>query len=59
MRTLTAPIVLLDLEVLKKHTDELIDALTTKVTADNAGLLGLGKGILDQSFDDAISVYSA
>lgn len=50
---------LLDLKILKKHTDELIDALTTKVTEDNAGLLGLGKGILDQSFDDAIAVYSA
>jgi hypothetical protein len=58
-KTLTAPIVLLDLKILKKHTNELIDALTAKVTADNAGLLGLGKGILDQSFDDAIAVYSA
>jgi hypothetical protein len=50
--------VLLDLKILKKHTDDLIDALTEKVPADNAGLLGLGKGILDQSFDDAIAVYS-
>lgn len=50
---------LLDLKILKKHTDDLIAALTEKVTADNAGLLGLGKSILDQSFDDAIAVYSA
>ncbi|KAJ4983671.1 hypothetical protein SVAN01_10829 [Stagonosporopsis vannaccii] len=58
-KTFTAPIVLLDLKILKKHTGDLIAALTAKVTADNAGLLGLGKGILDQSFDDAIAVYSA
>ncbi|KAH6629290.1 hydrophobic surface binding protein A-domain-containing protein [Boeremia exigua] len=58
-KTFTAPIVLLDLKILKKHTDDLIAALTLKVTAENAGLLGLGKGILDQSFDDAIAVYSA
>ncbi|XPS72935.1 hypothetical protein M3J09_005091 [Ascochyta lentis] len=58
-KTLIAPTVLLDLKILKKHTDDLITALTPKVTADNAGLLGLGKGILDQAFDDAIAVYSA
>ncbi|KAF1925077.1 uncharacterized protein M421DRAFT_264523 [Didymella exigua CBS 183.55] len=58
-KTLTAPIVLLDLKILKKHTGGLIDALAVKVTADSAGLLGLGKGILDQSFDNAIAVYSA
>ncbi|KAJ4398274.1 hypothetical protein N0V91_010321 [Didymella pomorum] len=57
--TLTAPIVLLDLKILKKHTDELINALSAKVTVDNVGLLGLGQGILDQSFDDAIAVYIA
>jgi len=56
---LTTPVVLLDLKILKKHTRDLIAALTAKVTADNAGLLELGKGILDQSFDDAIAVYSA
>lgn len=49
----------MDLKTLKKHTDEFIDALTAKVTAENAGLLGLGKSILDQAFDDAIAVYSA
>lgn len=58
-KTLTAPIVLLDLKILKKHTNDLIDALTAKVTEDNAGLLGLGKTILDQAFDEAIAVYSA
>ncbi|KAF2633993.1 hypothetical protein BU25DRAFT_486969 [Macroventuria anomochaeta] len=58
-KTLTSPIVLLDLKILKKHTDDLIAALTLKVTADNSGLLGLGKGVLDQAFDSAIAVYSA
>ncbi|KAH7061908.1 hydrophobic surface binding protein A-domain-containing protein [Paraphoma chrysanthemicola] len=58
-KTLTAPIVLLDLKTLKKHTNGLIDAISAKVTPDNAGLLGLGKGILTQAFDDAIAVYSA
>jgi len=52
-------VVLLDLKVLKKHTDGLIDAVGRKVTPDNAGLLSLGQGILDQAFDDAIQVYSA
>ncbi|CAO2647794.1 Nn.00g087160.m01.CDS01 [Neocucurbitaria sp. VM-36] len=56
-KTLTSPIVLIDLKVLKKHTDGLIAAVTPKVTADNAGLLGLGQSILDQAFDDAIAVY--
>lgn len=50
---------LLDLKVLKKHTDGLIAAVTEKVTPDNAGLLGFGASILDQSFDDAIAVYDA
>lgn len=58
-KTLTAPIVLLDLEILKKHTEELIDTLTVKATADNVGLLGLEKGSQNQSFNDAIAVYSA
>jgi hypothetical protein len=49
---------LLDLRISKMHTNGLIDALHAKVTADNAGLLGLGKGILGQSFDDIIAVYS-
>lgn len=53
------PIVLLDLKTLKKHTDELVTALTAKVTPDNAGLLGLGAGILDGAFDDAIKTFSA
>jgi hypothetical protein len=57
-RTLTAPIVLLDLKILKKHTDELIAAVKEKVTPDNAGLLDFGAGILDQAFDDAIAVYN-
>lgn len=56
---MTAPIVLMDLKILKKHTGDLIAALKLKVTADNAGLLDLGKGILEQSFDAAIAVYSA
>ncbi|KAF2014356.1 hypothetical protein BU24DRAFT_410107 [Aaosphaeria arxii CBS 175.79] len=56
-KTLESPIVLLDLKILKKHTDQLIDAVTKKVTEPNVGLLGLGKGIIDQAFDDAINVY--
>ncbi|KAF2796492.1 hypothetical protein K505DRAFT_237551 [Melanomma pulvis-pyrius CBS 109.77] len=56
-KTLESPIVLLDLKVLKKHTDSFISAVTAKVTPDQAGLLGLGASILDQAFDDAISVY--
>jgi hypothetical protein len=55
---LTAPAVLLNLKVLEKHTNELIGALTAKVTDDDKGLLGLGEGILDLTFDDAIAVYS-
>lgn len=57
-KTLESPIVLLDLKVLKAHTDDLINAVTVKVTPDNAGLLGFGKGIIDQAFDGAIAVYS-
>jgi hypothetical protein len=49
--------VLLDLKILKAHTDDLIDAVTAKVTEANAGLLGLGKGVIDQAFDAAIAVY--
>lgn len=58
-KTLESSIVLLDLKTLKKHTDELIAAVTEKVTPDNAGLLGFGQSILDQAFDAAIAVYSA
>ncbi|KAF2728795.1 hypothetical protein EJ04DRAFT_476766 [Polyplosphaeria fusca] len=57
-KTLEAPIVLLDLKTLKKHTDDLLAALTPKVTESWAGYLTLGQGILDQAFDDAIAVYS-
>jgi hypothetical protein len=57
-KTLTAPIVLLQLQVLKKHTDGLVGAVREKVTEGNAGLLDLGKGILEGSFDDAIKVFS-
>ncbi|KAF1843159.1 uncharacterized protein K460DRAFT_356924 [Cucurbitaria berberidis CBS 394.84] len=56
-KTLLSPIVLFDLKVLKKHTHDLISALTEKVTPDNAGLLGIGATILDQAFDSAIAVY--
>ena len=48
---------LLDLKVLKAHTDGFIDAVTVKVVPASAGLLGLGKGIIDQAFDKAIGVY--
>ena len=48
-----------DLGMLKQHTDGLITAVGVKVTPNNAGLLGLGKGVLDQAFDEAIAVYSA
>jgi hypothetical protein len=50
--------VLLQLQVLKKHTDELVGAVREKVTEENAGLLDLGKGILEGAFDDAIKVFS-
>ncbi|KAJ4298964.1 hypothetical protein N0V90_004208 [Kalmusia sp. IMI 367209] len=56
-KTLESPIVLLDLKVLKAHTDDLIAAVTEKVVPASAGLLGLGKGIIDKAFDDAIAVY--
>ncbi|KAF2655117.1 hypothetical protein K491DRAFT_436722 [Lophiostoma macrostomum CBS 122681] len=56
-QTLESPIVLLDLKILKAHTDDLIDAVTAKVTETNAGLLGLGTGVIDQAFDAAITVY--
>lgn len=49
---------LLDLKILKAHTDDLIDAVTAKVVPASAGLLGLGKGIIDKAFDDAIAVYN-
>lgn len=57
-RTLESPIVLLDLKVLKKHTDDLITTLQGKVTPTNAGFLGLGQTVIDKAFDDAIAVYS-
>ncbi|KAK7184033.1 hypothetical protein DPSP01_010486 [Paraphaeosphaeria sporulosa] len=56
-KTLESPIVLLDLKILKAHTDDLIDAVTAKVVPASAGLLGFGKGIIDKAFDDAIAVY--
>lgn len=56
-KTLEAPIVLLDLKILKAHTDSLIDAVTDKVVPASAGILGLGKGIIDEAFDAAIAVY--
>lgn len=54
-----SPVVLLDLKILKAHTDDLISAITAKVTPDQAGLLELGKGIISGAFDAAIAVYSA
>jgi len=57
-RTLTAPIVLKDLKTLKEHTGGLVAAVKEKVTAQDAGLLDFGKGILDKAFDEAIAVYS-
>ncbi|KAJ4349638.1 uncharacterized protein N0V89_008255 [Didymosphaeria variabile] len=56
-KTLESPIVLLDLKVLKAHTDDLVDAVTQKVVPASAGLLGLGKGVIDTAFDNAIAVY--
>ncbi|KAF1972644.1 hypothetical protein BU23DRAFT_568852 [Bimuria novae-zelandiae CBS 107.79] len=56
-KTLESPIVLLDLKILKAHTDDLIDAVTAKVVPASAGLLGLGKSIIDAAFDDVIAVY--
>ena len=50
---------LLDLKILKKHTDGLISHLTEKVTPDNAGLLGIGATILDQAFNEAIAVFNS
>lgn len=56
-KTLESPIVLLDLKILKAHTDDLVAALTEKVTVANAGFLGLGQSIIDKAFDSAIVVY--
>lgn len=57
-KTLEAPIVLLDLKLLKKHSGDMIAALSPKVSAKWVDFLGLGKGLLDTSFDNAIAVYS-
>ncbi|KAF2178056.1 hypothetical protein K469DRAFT_696165 [Zopfia rhizophila CBS 207.26] len=56
-KVLEAPIVLLDLKILKKHTGELITALTEKVTPSSASLLTIGSQIINKAFDDAIAVY--
>ena len=48
---------LLDLKILKAHTDDLIDAVSKKVVPAGAQLLELGKGIIDTAFDQAIAVY--
>jgi hypothetical protein len=56
-KTLEAPIVLLDLKVLKAHTDDLIGALEEKVTSNWTDYLSIGQSIIDQAFDDAITVY--
>ncbi|KAF2678989.1 hypothetical protein K458DRAFT_394398 [Lentithecium fluviatile CBS 122367] len=56
-KRLQAPIVLLDLKVLKAHTGDLIAALGEKFDEDTAGYLGLGQSVINQAFDDAIAVY--
>jgi hypothetical protein len=56
-KTLEAPIVLLDLKALKAHTDDLIGALEEKVTSNWTDYLSIGQSIIDQAFDDAITVY--
>ena len=48
---------LLDLKVLKAHTDDLIGALEEKVTSNWTDYLSIGQSIIDQAFDDAITVY--
>lgn len=54
------PLVLLDLEVLETHTDDFVYLLAAKVAAEGAGLLGSGKGILDEPFrGDGRCVYRA
>jgi hypothetical protein len=40
-KTLTAPIVLLDLKLLRKHTDGLVDVLAVQVMVEGSELLGL------------------
>jgi hypothetical protein len=56
-KALIAPVVLLNLKVLKAHTDDFISALTTKVTSNLAGVLTIGATILDSAFDAAIAVF--
>ncbi|KAH8599080.1 hydrophobic surface binding protein A-domain-containing protein [Bisporella sp. PMI_857] len=56
-QALIAPVVLLNLKVLKAHTGDFITALTAKVTPQLAGLLGIGATILNQAFDAAITVF--
>ncbi|KAF1960554.1 hypothetical protein CC80DRAFT_532203 [Byssothecium circinans] len=58
-KRLEAPIVLLNLKILKTHTGDLVEALGGKVTANWAPYLTLGRGVLDAAFDKAIAVYSA
>jgi hypothetical protein len=57
-RTLTAPIVLLDLKILKKHMGEFLATVREKMTVEDAGFLDLGKDVLSGAFDEAIAVYS-
>ena len=43
---------------MKAHTGDLISAVTEKATPASAGLLELGKGIIDAAFDEAIAIYN-
>ena len=58
-RSLEAPIVLLDLEALKSGTDDLITALEEKIDAQYTGYVALGGGVIDEAFENAITIYSS
>lgn len=58
-KTFLTPIVLNSLNQQQNGTDTLITALTAKVTPSDAGLLGLGKSILDNAFIEVVAIYNA
>jgi len=48
----------MNLKTLKGDTNSFLAAVREKETAEDAGLLDLGKDQLNKSFDEAIAVYS-
>jgi hypothetical protein len=58
MKMLTLAVVLLELKLLKKHTDELVSAVRKKVAEENVRFLDLDGGSLNQAFDEVIRVHN-